>query len=684
MHKSHGERNIHSIAIVSKDGVGKTKLVESLLSFQTKQQEIELVELPEEKSRGYTLYNKFYHLDQGNESINLIDTPGNTNFVSALNSAVYVSSGAVFVASAIGGSEGALRVWESIFVNKTPRAIFVNQLDLPEANFDEALQSIEASFGIKPAVLFIPWSEDDKLVGVIDIINKKLLRETAGKIEVEDLPEGSQDEVESYRSVTYERLAELDDELMEYYIEEQVAPDELLVKVLSQGIVSCEVTPVLVGSVEENIGIANLFEFIKTNFPTHAKGVEWSGRISKEEESEAAARKPEAAEPFSGVVFKSSFDRYIGKMSYILVVSGILKKGMKLQNSSLGRKLQVGRFYVMHAGKTEEIEEAYPGDIVVLEKVEDLETNQTICEADNPIFYEPIPFLVPKYTNRLELSGSSKDSRIMDSVNKLIFEDPTLTLEFNPDTNEMLLSGMGVLHLDVTREYLKNVYDVEINLVPPQTGYLETIVGKSTVQGKYKKQSGGHGQYGDVHITIEPTPRNGGFEFVDKIVGGAIPKNYIPGVEKGVKESLQKGTQAGYPVVDLKVTLFDGTFHAVDSSDFAFQRAGSMAIKKAMPEAKPVILEPIMEMEIDILESDVGKVSKDLSGRRGKVSSYSYKEFTTVIHAEVPMAELMDYTPTLRGMTVGLGLYSMKLKSYEILASNLAEKVIASRKVAEE
>jgi len=684
MHKSHKEQVIHNIAVVGKDGVGKTRLVDSILGIKSKQPANTIVEQPEEKSREYTIYTRFYHLDHGNYTFNLADTPGNTNFLSSAKAAIRASSGAVFVASAIGGSEGALRLWESLHDHETPRAIFVNGLDLPQANLEEAIQSIEGSFSVKPAVLYIPWFEDGKILGLIDVINKQLLKGTTGKITAEEIPEAAQEEVEVYRAATYERLAELDDELMEFYIEEQPAPDELLLKVLSEGIKSCAVTPLLVGSVEKNIGVDTLFEFMTKYFPSHSAGTKWTGKESAAEDSQIIERLIGIDQPFSGFVFKTSYDRYVGKLNFLLVVSGVFKKGLKLHNSSSGRKLQTGRFYIMNGDKTEETEEACAGDIVVLEKIEDLETNQTICDRDHQIYFEPVPFPVPKCTYRLELSNSSKDSRIMDAVNKLILEDPTLKLEFNPDTNEMLMSGMGVLHLEVVREYLKNAYDVEITLVPHQIGYLETITGSAEVQGKYKKQTGGHGQYGDVHITLEPLKRNEGFEFVDKIVGGAIPKNYIPGVEKGVKEALQTGTLAGYPVVDVRVTLFDGSFHTVDSSDFAFQKAGSMAIKKALPEAKPVILEPIMEMEIDVLEADVGKVTKDLSGRRGKVNSYSYKEFTTIVHAEVPLAELTDYTPALRGMTLGLGQYNMKLKSYEILAPNLADKIIADRNVAKD
>ena len=684
MHDSHVESNIHNIGVVGKDGVGKTELVNSLLRMQSKQQATEVIEQPEEKERGYTIYTSYYHLDNGSDSINLIDTPGNTNFLSSLNVSVYASSGAVFVASTSGDSAGAFRIWESLNNNKTPRVIFMNISDASQGSFAESLSAFEEAFSVKPAVLYIPWLVDEKLVGIIDVINQKFISGANDKTVIEDVPDAAKEDVELYRSITYERLAELDDELMEFYIEEKPAPDELMVKVLSEALNSGSITPVLAGSVAEGVGVDNLFSFIKTYFPPFQKGATWVGKQSNAVDAEPVERKPSKEEPFSGVVFKTSYDRYVGKLNYLLVVSGEFKKGLKLVNSTTGRKIQTSRFYVMHGDKTEEIDEAYPGDIVVLEKVEDLETNQTICDQDNVIFYDPIPFQVPWYTNRLELTNSSKDSRIMDALNKTVAEDPTLSLEFNNETKEMLLSGIGLLHIDVTKERLKNIYDVEFNLAPPSVGHLETIRGKATVQGKYKKQSGGHGQYGDVHITIEPLPRNGGFEFVDKIVGGAIPKNYIPGVEKGVKEALSSGIMAGFPVVDIRVTLFDGTFHAVDSSDFAFQRAGSMAIKKALPEARPVLLEPIMELEIDVLEADVGKVTKDLSGRRGKVNTYAYKEFTTVIQGEAPLSEMMDYTPALRGMTVGLGMYSMKLKSYEILAPNLAEKIIEAHKIEEE
>jgi elongation factor G len=683
MHKSHDGQKIHTIAIVGKDSSGKTTLADKIVKLNNKKGS-EYTIMPEEESRGYTIYNRVFHFDSDEDTFNIIDTPGNTDFIASVRAAVFASTGAVFVASAMGGVEGAMRVWERVRESEKPRVVFINMLDQPEANFDATMQSIENNFAIRPVVLFIPWFEGETLVGIIDVINKKLIKGEPGKLSVEDIPEEAADNVEVYRSSTYERLAEMDDELMEFYIEEKPAPDDLLVKVLTNGLKSCEITPVIAGSSELDIGVETLVNFISVNFPAHDSGKTWTGRVSKEEEAEAAERKPTPDEPFVGFIFRTTYDRYVGKLSFIRVLSGVLKKGMKLQNSDTSAKIQSGKIQIVNGDATEEVEAAYPGDIIVLEKEDDLATNQTLCDIASPFYLEPMQFLEPRCTSRLELTNSSKDGRIIDAVNKLISQDPSLKMEVDGDTKEVKFSGMGTIHLEVSKEHLKNTYEVEFNLVPYLIAYRETIVGKSTVQGKYKKQSGGHGQYGDVHITVEPLPRNSGFVFEDKIVGGSIPRNYIPSVEKGIREAMLTGTLAGYAVVDLKVALFDGTFHAVDSSDFAFQRAGVMAINKALPESRPVLLEPVMEMEIDVLEADVGKVSKDLAGRRGKVSSYSYKELTTIVHAEAPLAELTDYAQSLRGITLGLGLFTMKLKSYEILASSLAEKVIASRKAAQE
>lgn len=680
MHSKHENKKFHNISFVGKDGTGKSTLVDAILKLKSKKKDSEIVEYPEEKERGYTIYNRFYHFDRNDFTYNLIDTPGNTNFLHKVQVALSVSTGAVIVVSAENSNDPAFRVWQRTAETSTPRVIFVNGLDNPEAKLEKAIEDVEQAFSMKPTVLQMPWYEDNKMVGVIDVLQKKLISGPAGKLKHDDVPEAAMEELEALRATTVERLAELDDELMELYIEEAEISMDLLLKALSQGVAEGKITPLLVGSATENVGVETLCDFIETYFKSHSERSVWTGKSANTEEAEVVERKPLPEEPFSGVVFQTLFDRYAGKLSFIHVISGVLSKGMKLINLEDSTKFQPGRISIITGETTEEVEEAYPGDIVVIEKEDSVVSNQTISDVGNPIIFEKVPFNKPRFTNRLIMTNSSKDNRIMDALNKVISEDPGLRLHHNTDTKEILLSGIGLMHIDVTKEHLKNVYDVDIELGTPSIGFHETITKPCTVQGKYKKQSGGHGQYGDVHIKVEPLPRGGGFEFVNKIVGGVVPKNYIPSVEKGVQEALLTGSLGGFPVVDVKVTLFDGSYHAVDSSDFAFQAAGKLAVKKALPDAGPVILEPIMEVEVDVAEEDVGKVSKDVSSRRGKINQYDYKDFTSIVNADIPLSEMLDYTPTLRGLTQGMGLFSMTLKSYEILIPSLADKILAARK----
>jgi elongation factor G len=684
MHNKHENNKIHNISFVGKDGTGKSKLVNAILKLKSKKKESEIVEYPEEIERGYTIYNRFYHFDRGDFAYNLIDTPGNTNFLPKIKTAAAVSNGAVILISPTSPNDSAFRIWQRVAESNTPRVMFINGLDEPEAKFEKAIDDIEVAFSTKPAVLQMPWYEDGKLTGVIDVIRKKLVKGVPGKLKEEDAPESVNDELELLRATTIERLAEMDDELMELYIEETEPPMELLLKVLAQGVADCTVTPLLVGSARENIGIETLCDFIETYFSPFDQQPGFGGKAAKTPEAELVERKPDRNEPFCGRVFKTLYDRYAGKLSFVQIISGTLAKGTKVINIEDNNKLTIGRISVISGETTEEVDVAYPGDIVVLEKEDSLSANQTLCDPGNPVILDPINYLKARYTKKLIMTNSSKDSRIMDALHKVVAEDPGLRISTNKDTKEILFSGTGIMHVDVTKEHLNNAYDVEIELGTPALGFHETITRPSTVQGKYKKQSGGHGQYGDVHIKVEPLPRGGDFEFVNAIVGGAVPRNYIPSVEKGVKEGLLTGSMGGFPVVDVKVTLFDGSYHAVDSSDFAFQAAGLMAIKKALPESRPVILEPVMEVDIDVAEEDVGKISKDIASRRGKINNYNYGEFSSIVNADIPLSEMQDYTPSLRGLTQGMGLFKMKLSSYEILASNIAEKLVAANKKEEE
>lgn len=679
MHKIHKDSKIHNIAFVGKDSVGKSKLIDSLLRMQSKSKEKLIVELEGEKARNYTICNHYYHLDRGENFYNLIDTPGNTNFLPKVNIALSVSTGCVFTVSGEGGNESSFRIWQRIIERETPRVLFINGMDQPDANFENTLHDVEQTFSVKPVVLQVPWIKEGKLEGIIDILEQKLITGPTGMQSITEVPEELMDEVEIYRATTIESLSEIDDDLMEYFIEEKEPPMDLLKSALEQGVTNLKLTPVLTGSAKQQIGLESLSEFINTYFHSHQERAPWLAKTSADPDADYVEVLPKPDQKFSGIVFKTLHDRYSGKLSFILVVSGTLKKGDKLLNSTAGTKFQCGRISFINGVSIDEVEEAYPGDIVVVEKEDAIATNQSICDIDEHVVFEPIPFLKARCTSRLELTNSSKDNRTIDALHKVVAEDPSLRLHKNEGTNELLLSGMGLMHLEVVKEQLKSVYDVEISLGQPQIAYLETIRKPVTVQGKHKKQSGGHGQYGDVHLKVEPQPRGSGFEFVNKIVGGVIPKTYIPSVEKGVKEALVTGSLAGYPVVDVKVTLLDGSYHAVDSSDFAFQAAGILAIKKALPEAKSVLLEPIMEVEIDIPEGDVGKVTKDINIRRGRVNQYYSKELTSVINADIPLSELIDYTPSLRGLTQGMGLYTMSLKGHEPLTSHLSAKVIAAR-----
>ncbi len=680
MHSKHEGNKLHSISFVGRDGTGKSTLVDAILKLKSKKKGSEIVEYPEEKERGYTIYNRYYHFDRDDFAYNLIDTPGNTNFLHRIRVALSVSTGAVLVASATDSNDSAYRIWQRTAESKTPRVVFANGFDNPEAKLDRAVENVERAFSFKPIVLQMPWYEDGKLAGVIDVLQRKLLAGSGGLQKENEVPDAAQEELEALREVTVERLAELDDELMELYIEEIEISMELLLKALTRGMADGKLTPLLVGSAAEGIGVESLLSFIETYIESYERKGTRTGKVANTEEAEVVERGPSPDEPFSGIVFKTLYDRYAGKLSFIHVISGVMAKGMKLINLDNSTKFQAGRISVVCGEATEEIEAAYPGDIVVIEKEDAVASNQTVSDANHPIVYEKLLFHKPRYTNRLILTNTHKDNRIMDALNKVRAEDPAIRLQHNNDTKEILLSGVGLMHIDVTKEHLKKVYDVEIELGTPSIGYNETITKPATVQGKYKKQSGGHGQYGDVHITIEPKPRGTGFEFVNKIVGGVIPRNYIPSVEKGVLESLLTGSLGAFPVVDVKVTLFDGSYHSVDSSDFAFQAAGKLAIKKALPEAGPVLLEPIMEVEVDVAEEDVGKVSKDVSSRRGKINQYAYGEFASIVNADIPLSEMLDYTPSLRGMTQGMGLFSMKLKSYEIVIPTLSGRILTERK----
>ena len=636
------------ISVVGRDSVGKSGLIQGLIHLQ-KNNLAQEVQFPEEVERGYTLYNRFYRLNLENHTTQFIDTPGNSNFLPKIQASLEASHGAIFVVSSHGVFHSSFRIWESILKSNTPRMIFVNMFE--DANsFDNVLHGIEQHLDIKPLVLFAPHLEEGKLVGVIDIMHQKLISDKGQK----DLPDSAKEAVEIYREMAIEQLADFDDAIMEKYIEGEDVPIELLDGALKQGIRSYKIAPIFTGCTKSLLGIAEMDEFINVYFPSHCEGPAVVG-VDPDDENTVLERLPLPDQPFSGMVFKTKFDRYAGKLSIMLVVSGTLNKGDKIINSTNNKKITVHKMAFINGDKLEETTKVQAGDIVALEKVDDVDTNQSVSSAKEPILLEAVNYPVPRCTFRLEIPENQKDEKVMESLHKICDEDPSIRLHKNKETGDILLSGMGVMHLEITKEHLKNVYDVEIDLSKPHIAYHETIGSKIEVQGRHKKQSGGHGQFGDVKVRFEPLPNGSGFEFVNKITGGVVPRNYIPAVERGIIDALQHGHLAGFPVVDVRATLYDGSYHSVDSSDLAFQMAGKISVRNALPEAKSKLMEPIMELEVDLPESDVGKMSKEIASRRGRVLGYENKPMSTVITAEIPLSEMTGFSASLREKNPRIG-----------------------------
>ncbi|MGK0288704.1 MAG: elongation factor G [bacterium] len=668
----------HNIAIVGRDTVGKTRLIRTLLELP-KNASVEIEKTPEEEERGYTVYNHFYHVELLTHTINLIDTPGNTNFLPKVNTALYVSTGAVFVVSGRGISESSHRIWEAIIYNEKPRVIFMNMLDLPSANFEMTLHSIEETFEIHPIVISIPCYNDGELIGIIDVIKKKLLQGTGATAEWKSLSKNAIKEVELYHNRLIEQLTEIDDKLLESYINEQPISQEALEEALAHGVRTHRLTPILAGAARQEIGVTELDHFIENNFPAYEHSSSWIGTTSQENVDDYEERKPLNSEAFSGLVFKTLHNPKVGKLSCLLVASGSLKKGQKLINTSNGKKFQINRFDRLDGEKLVPLKEATAGDIVVLEKIKEVDTNQTICDAKKPIFFEPIPYAVPRCTYQIKFENKEEEKVIKGILEEVIAEDPSLRVHTNEETGELLLSGMGVLHLQLTKEHIQYAYDQEIIFDDPHVAYHETPTQKVQTESKYHKKLENIIHYGEVAIHLEPLPRGKGIEFENQVIGGVIPRHYIPSIETGIHEALKQGVLGEYPVVDVRVTLTSGAFHNVDSSEVAFREAGFLAVKKALHKAKSVLLEPIMKVEIDIPDHDIGKISKDLMSRRGKILGYDTNDFSALVTAEVPLSELQNYATTLREKTKGLGMFTMNMKNYSVLTSHLTARVLAER-----
>ena len=676
--------SIRNIALVAHGGAGKTSLAEAMLFNAKVINRLGRVEdgntamdfEPEELKRTSSISTGFHQYDWKKNAVTLIDTPGDQNFFSDTKSCLQAADGALIVIDAVDGVKVQTEQgWEFAAELGQPLAIFINKLDRERADFSRTLKDASDCFEPKPIILQLPIGAEADFKGVVDLISKKAyIYDENGKAAVVDIPEDMKDTVESERENLIENIVEADDELVERYLEGETLSDDDLITALRKGTLSRTFVPVICGSATSSIGIDLLMDFINSTMPSPIdRGSKFGVVPDSDTEIERA---PDPSGPFSAFVVKTLADPYAGRLTIFRVVSGSLGGDGNFYNANKDTKERFNQLLTI-AGKSQKpISEAVPGSIVSVAKLKETTTGDTLCSDSDKIIYKcakPLPSLI---SFAIESKAKGDEDKIFISLTKLLEEDPSLKLDRIAETKEILLSGLGQVHIETTTEKLKRKFNVEVKLNIPKIPYRETIKKKIRVQGKHKKQTGGHGQFGDCWVQLEPMPRGKGFEFVDAIVGGAIPKTYIPAVEKGIIESAQRGVLVGFPCVDFKATLDDGSFHAVDSSEMAFKIAGSLAFKKAAESAQPVLLEPIMNVTITAPDDFMGDIMGDLNGRRGRVLGMDSAGKNQVINAQVPMSEFQTYAPDLRSITGGRGMYTMEFSNYDEVPSQLAEKIV--------
>lgn len=681
--KEYTRENVRNIAIIAHHGAGKTSLSEAMLYLSGATEKLGRVDdgsstldyEPEEKKRRMSINSHIAFCEWNEHLINLVDTPGFANFLFETENALRVVDGSIVMVSAITGVKGQTeKFWQMAADLGIPRLLFMNKLDRERANFENAIADIEKDLEVKPVPLTIPIGEEEGFKGVVDLVEMKAyIYEEGGRYNTGEVPKDLERAAVSWRERLMESIAEMDDELLEKYLNGETIGNDVIYRMVREGVLSSKVVPILVGSAIKLIGINLLMDAVYRYLPSPLERPPVKGQSLK---GEVIERQPRLEETTSAFVFKTISDPYAGKISVFRVFSGSVRADSTLYNSSKKSREKVGQLFRIIGKKQVPINPAYFGDIVAVNKLKDTGTGDTLSDESNPIVIPPvyIPQAVMSYA--IQPKARTDEDKLMPSLNRIVEEDPTIQFRRDEETKEFLLSGTGQVHIEVTVDKLKNTYGVNVELKTPKVPYKETIKRSAKAEGRYIKQTGGRGQYGDAWLEISPLPTGEGYQFVDKIVGGVIPKNFIPSVEKGVREAMKKGVLAGYPVVDVKVTLFDGKYHPVDSSDIAFQIAGSMGFKKAMEMAQPVLLEPIMSMEIFTPEDSLGDVIGDINARRGKVSGVEPQAGGHLVKALVPMAEVLTYAPELRSITSGRGIFTMEFSHYEEVPSHLAAKII--------
>jgi elongation factor G len=682
---------IRNVGIVGHGGVGKTSLVEAMLFAAGAVTRLGRVDDgstttdfdPDEIKRKISINTSVAYCDWKGHRINFVDTPGYGDFIADARAGLRVVEAAVVVVDAVAGVQVQTeKVWKFATEYTLPCVVVVNRLDRERADFFRTVDSLGRRLKGRLVALHIPLGEESGFRGFVDLVKMKAVTFAGGKPAEGDIPGEAGDQAKEYREKLVEAAAETDDDLLAKYLEEGTLGEAEMLKALKAGIAQGKLVPVMCAAATKSIGVHALLDLIVDSLPSPAARTEVAGTDLKTKQ--AANRTADAKAPVTALVFKTLSDPHIGKLSLFRVMSGTLKADSTLLNPAHGARERMGHVSWLQGKTQKNVEALGPGEIGVAQKLKETQTGDTLTEEAQPFELPKITFPEAAISFAIQPKTRGDEDKISNALARIAEEDPTVHYHFDPETKQLLVSGVGSMHVEMVVERMKRKYNVDVSLLPPRIPYKETVKGRAEGQGKYKKQTGGRGQYGDTWLRVEPMPRGGGFEFVDDIFGGAVPRNFIPSVEKGVRDCMKKGILAGYPVVDMKVTLYDGSYHDVDSSDMAFQIAASMGLQKVFMDARPILLEPIMNVEVTTPADHAGDVIGDLNSRRGRIVGMEPAGETAVVRAVAPMAEMLTYESSLRSMTGGRGGYSMEFSHYEEVPAFLAEKVIKEAKTEKE
>jgi len=677
--------NIRNIGFIAHIDAGKTTVSERVLFFTGRTYKLGTVDdgtavmdwMDQEKERGITIVSAATTVEWNGHKINIIDTPGHVDFTAEVERSLKVLDGGVVIFDANAGVEPQSEtVWRQADRYQVPRLCFINKMDKIGADFFFSIKSIQERLGANPVPVQIPWGKEDDFKGVVDLIRQVVITwegENGDKMSEGPIPDELKEDVAKYREIMIENAAEHDDELMAKFLEGEALSEEEIIRGLRIGTVKMDLYPVLCGTALRNKGVQPLIDAIVDYLPSPDQVPAIEG--TKPGSEDVALRQPDPEEPFAALAFKVVTDPFAGRLVYLRVYSGVCKSGSNVLNTTRQDRERLGRLIQMHSNHREELEEARAGNIVAAVGLKNTFTGDTICETDDPILLETIQFPEPVISVAIEPKTREEEEKLIDALVKLAQEDPTFRSAHDQETAQTIISGMGELHLEIIVDRLKREFNVDAQTGRPQVAYRETIRQSARAEGRYVRQSGGRGQYGHVWLTVEPLETGSGIEFVNKIVGGAIPREYIPAVEAGAREAAMNGIITGFSMVDIRITLDDGSFHDVDSSEMAFKMAGSMGFKAAANRAKPVALEPIMSVEVVTPEVSMGDVLGDINGRRAQIQGMEPRGDLQIIDAFVPLGEMFGYATTLRSSSQGRANYSMQFDHYAEVPKHIAESV---------